>query len=187
MASVGEFVEQTIDLIDRGARREAIVPVSMAIEATLKRALEKDSPSDADYTRLLKENWELIIFMGMPKAEPLPLNIPFGMKRIIPTFNVYHGALEIVSFIVSDTARFGRVRDEFILNSEGTFEIKGGKLLLPRGLVYGLLGGVVFHPSNKDEPIGDKYWISISDFKMFVSELFGRKELADRIVKFCLE
>jgi hypothetical protein len=31
------------------------------------------------------------------------------------------------------------------------------------------------------------YWISISDFKMFISELFGRQDLAERIMKFYLE
>ena len=87
-----------------------------------------------------------------------------------------------------ETLRFGRMPAEFAFNSTGRFEVKNGKmLLLPPGLVNGLLGSVIFHPVNRDEIIGEKYWMNISDFKMFISELWGRNDLAERIMKFYLE
>ena len=159
----------------------------MAIEATARKAYEKASLSEADVDRFFTENWQLIEFMGMPRALPLPMNIPYGLKRIVPSFNIHHGAKEIVSLAVTLTLKSGRMPAEFTFNSTGKFEIKGGKLLLPSGSVCGLLGSVIFHPSNKDETIGDQYWISVSDFKMFVSELFGRRDLADRILRFYSE
>ena len=186
MTSVGQIVQEAIDLMNRGSYEQAFVPTVRAIEDTIKRSAEKDAVSDADYERFLKENWQLITFMGMPRALPLPMNIPFGLKRIVSTFNVHHGALEIVALAIMETQKFGKMPDEFAINTAGKFEIVKGRLLLPIGLVSGLLGSVIFHPSSKGETIGDEYWISISDFKMFVSELFGRKDLADRILKFYL-
>jgi hypothetical protein len=115
------------------------------------------------------------------------MNIPFGLKRIIPTFNSLHGAPEIISLVVNRTLQLEMMPAEFGFNSAGEFEIKDDKMLLPIGLICGLLGSVIFHPSNADETIGDQYWISISDFKWFVSELFGRQDLADRIMKFYLD
>ena len=187
MKTVGEFVQEAVDFMNSGAYRQAVLPCALAIEATAKKVFEKESVSETDYKRYLKENWELIKFMGMARALPLPMNIPFGLKRIVPSFNVHHGAEEIILFVLRETMKFGKMPAEFAFNSEGKFEIKDNKLLLPRGLVNGLLGSVIFQPINKDETIGDKHWMSISDFKMFISELWGRHDLAERIMKFYLE
>lgn len=187
MKTVGEYVQEAADFMNSGSYQLAVAPTALAIDATIRKASGKDSLSEDDYKRFLKENWPLITFMGMPRALPLPLNIPFQLKRIVPTFNVLQGAEEIVQLVISQTLKFGRMPAQFAFNSTGKFEVKRGKLLLPIGLVSGLLGSVIFHPSNKDESIGDKYWISISDFKMFISELWGRADLAERIMKFYLE
>jgi hypothetical protein len=187
MNTVGEFVQDAIDLMNSGSYGRAMVPTSLAIDGTVAKAFERTSISDSDRMRFLKENWQLIVFMGIPRALPLAMNVPFGLKRIIPSFSVHSGALEIVSLAITETLKRQRLPKEFDFNSAGSFAIKNGQLLLPSGLVCGLLGSVIFHPSNIEESIGDKYWISISDFKMFVSELFGRRDLADRIMKFYLE
>lgn len=187
METVGEYVQEAVDFMNSGAYLRAVAPTAQAIDATLEKVLKKDVPSEDDYRRFIKENWPLITFMGMPRALPLPMNIPFGLKRIVPSFNVHHGAEEIILLVIRDTLKFGQMPAEFAFNSTGSFEIKNGKLLLPRGLVNGLLGSVIFHPVNKDETIGEKYWMNISDFKMFISELWGRADLAERIMKFYLE
>jgi len=126
--------------------------------------------------------------MGMPRALPLAMSVPFGLKRIYPAFNVHHGAEEIVLLVVREALKTGGLPRQFAFNSTGKFEVKNDRLLLlPPGLVNGLLGGVIFHPANRDETIGEKYWMNISDFKMFISELWGRRDLAERIMKFYLE
>lgn len=187
MKTVSQLVQETIDFMGRGFYEQAFVPTSQAIAETAKKAYGKENLSNDDYSRFLKENWRLITFMGMPRALPLPLNVPFGFKRIVPSFNVHHGAEEIILYIVRQTLLFNKLPDMISLNNKGVFEIRNNKLLLPKALVSGLLGSVIFHPSNKKETISDKYWISVSDFKMFVSELWGRSDLAERIMKFYLE
>lgn len=187
MATVGELVQEAIDFTNSGAKTSAVLPTARAIEATILKSLEKDAATEDDLKRFLKQNWQLIVFMGMPRALPLPMNIPFGLKRIVPQFNVHHGAEEIVLLILRETLKTGRMPAAFAFNSAGSFEIKAGKLMLPPGLINGLLGSVIFHQTNKNETIGKKYWMNISDFKMFISELWGRADLAERIMKFYLE
>ncbi len=187
MNTVGEYVQEAADFMNSGSYLRAVAPTALAIEATMRKAFEKDTLSEDDYKRFLKQNWQLITFMGMPHALPLPMNIPFGLKRIVPQFNVHHGAEEIILHVLRETLKSGRMPPEFAFNSSGRFEIKDNKLLLPRGLVNGLLGSVIFHPTNCGETIGEKYWMNISDFKMFISELWGRNDLANRIMKFYLE
>lgn len=187
MEKVGELVGEAMDLMDRGFYAQAFVPAASAIAETAKKAYRKDILSEEDYRCFLKENRQLLSFMGMSRALPLPMNIPFGFKRIVPTFSVHQGAEEIILYVISQTLKIKKLPDVISLNSQGTFEIKNNQLLLPEGLVSGLLGVVIFHPSNTEEVIGDKYWISISDFKMFISELWGRTDLAERIMKFYIE
>lgn len=187
MKTIGQLVEEAVDFMGRGLYVEAFVPTCEAIGETVKKAFEKEASTEMDYKKFLAENWELISFMGMRRALPLPMNIPFGLKRIVPSFNVHHGAEEIILMLMQETLANGKMPAEFAFNRAGVFEIKNEKLLLPSALVCGLLGSVIFHPVNKDQTIPDKYWINISDFKMFISELWGRRDLAERIMKFYLE
>ena len=187
MNSVGETVQEAVDLMNSGAYERAMVPTAMAVDLTARKINEKDVFSELDCSRFLKDNWPLITFMGMPRALPLDMSIPFALKQIVPAFNSLHGALEIVTMVLTETLRLHQMPAEYSFNSTGKFEIKRERLLLPTGLVCGLLGGVIFHPVNKGEEVGEMYWINISDFKMFINELFGRQELAERIMKFYLE
>jgi len=187
MKTVGELVQEAVDSMNSGAYRQAVLPTALAIEATARKVFDTETISETDYKKFLKDNWQLITFMGMSRALPLPMNIPFALKRIVPSFNVHHGAEEIILMVLRQTMQFGKMPAEFAFNTEGKFEIKDNKMLLPRGLVNGLLGSVIFNTLNKNETIGEKYWMSISDFKMFISELWGRHDLAARIMKFYLE
>lgn len=184
---VGQFVQEAVDFMNGGAYLKAVAPSAQAIAATLREDLEKEDLSEDDYRGFIKQNWSLITFMGMPRALPLPPNIPFGLKRIFPAFNVHHGAPEIILLVVRETLKRGAVPAGFAFNRTGHFEIKNDKMLLPPGLVNGLLGSVIFHPANRAETIGEKYWMNIADFKMFISELWGRRDLAERIMNFYLE
>ena len=59
-----------------------------------------------------------------------------------------------------------------------------GNLVLNNGLIWGLVSAVVFSPTNKDESVPDQYWLQVGMFRMFISELWGRIDLAKRFVKF---
>ena len=185
--TISEHLEQAIDATDRGLNSIAFVSTCAAITETLKKKTGKELLSEDDYADFIKAIPELFAFMCLPRAYPLALNVPFGVKRIDPKFNIHHGAEEIVLLVLRKTIALGRVPEEFAFHSGGAFEINDGKLLMPHTLVGGLLGLVVVDPVNQDETGGEKYWINISDFKMFVSELWGRIDLAERVRKFYLE
>jgi hypothetical protein len=184
MFSIGESVQEAIELTNHGFFERAYMPAANAIVGTVAKVTGGDGQSELAIQRFVKDNFLLISFMGMPRALPLPLNIPFKIKRIMPLFNVLYGVEEIVAFMITETLKFGRLPDMVAVGSNGEFEVSKGKLYLPSGLICGLLGSVIFQPENAGETIGEECWISISDFKMFVSELFGRRDLVDRIMKF---
>jgi hypothetical protein len=59
-----------------------------------------------------------------------------------------------------------------------------GNLVLNENLVWGLVSAVVFAPVKKGETIPETYWLRIREFRNFIPELWGRIDLAKRIVKF---
>ena len=185
--TVGQNIQEAVDFMEKGLYEIAFAATCAAISETIRKAIGKPDLSDGDYQRFVRENWRLISFMSLPEALPLPMNVPFGLKRIVSRFNVNHGAEEIILLVINQTLIRGKLPTEFAINSNSLFEIKDNKCLLPNTLIGGLLGIVIVQPINKDENIPDKYWINIAGFKMFISELWGRIDLAERIMRFQLE
>lgn len=183
MKTVGELVQEAIDFMNAGLYEAAFVPTCAAIGETARKSFD----GAENYQRFVRENWQLISFMGLPRALPLPLNIPFALKRIVPSFNSHHGAKEIIFHLMQQTLATGKMPAQFAFAATDVFEIKRNRLLIPLSLLGGLLGVVIVQPINKNEIIDDKYWMNIADFKMFISELWGRIDLAERIMKFYLE
>ena len=183
MKKVGESVQETIEAMESGALDAAFAATCQAIETTLKKSLETEDLTNGDYQNFIKQNWRLIAFMGLPRALPMPMNVEFGLSRLVHGFNL-KGAEETVFHIVRQTAALGRLPAQFKFHHGAAFEITGDKILVTAVLIGGLVGIVILNPANKGESVPDKYWINISDFKMFISELWGRIDLGERIVDF---
>ncbi len=181
MKTVSEFVQEAINFTDRGLFDLALIPACAALELTAQKV-----SSDVNYKKIVDENWWLISFVGFPHLTLPHLELPIVIKEI--SLNPRnHSLKEIVTFVLVHTLRNKKLPASVSSSSNGKFDKQGGKLLIPNNLVFGLLGYVIFNPVNKDEIISDKYWLNVSGFKMFVSEFFGRVDLAERIVKFYRE
>lgn len=178
MKTIGELLQEAIDLSDRNLFELAFVPVCEAVNQTAQKIFGEPA-----HQKFINQNWHLISFMAVLQAETLPLNLPFHLRRAISSFNSPNVMEEMVVFIVRHTLATHRLPLETAVNDVAKFEVKNDKLLLPRSLFFALLGSVVLHPVNKDETIPDKYWIHIWDFKMFISELWGRMDIAERVMQ----
>ena len=183
MKQVGELVQQAIEESESGATEAAFAAACAALEATLKKTLETDDLSSGDYQKFIRRHWQLLSFTGLPRAVPIPLEVDFKLKGIVHGFNL-SGAEELVFHLVRQTAVTGRTPAQFKFHRGAAFEIRGHQIFVPASLIGGLVGIVIFQPANKDETVPDKYWINVSDFKMFVSEFWGRIDLAERIMNF---
>ncbi|MGI8789016.1 MAG: hypothetical protein ACR2HG_14835 [Pyrinomonadaceae bacterium] len=185
MKRVGELIEETIEAMEMGATDAAFALTCAAIQETLKKSLETEDLTGGDYQRFVKQHWQLISFMGLPCALPMPLNVDFKLNTILHGFRV-SGAEELILHLVRQTAVMSRTPAQFKFHSGSAFEIRGQQIFIPATLIGGLVGIVIFQPENKGESVSDKYWINISDFKMFISEFWGRIDLAERIMNFYL-
>lgn len=183
MKKVGEAVRETIEAMEAGAMEAAFAAACAAIETTLEKSLATEDLTGGDYQNFVKENWRLISFMGLPQALPLPPNIEFALTRLVHGFNL-RTAEELIIHLIQQTAKMQRTPVQFKFHYGAAFELKTEKIHVPASLISGLVGIVIFHPANAGESVPDKYWLNISDFKMFISELWGRMDLAIRIMDF---
>lgn len=186
MNEVGELMREAIEAMESGANDAAFAKVCAALTETLKKSLEIGDLSGGDYQKFIKQHWRLLCFMGLPHALPLPLAVEFNLTKLFHGFTL-RNAEEMITHLIRQTAVMGKVPPQFRFHPGNTFEVAGNQILIPVAFVGGLVGIVIFQPVNKSETVPDKYWLNVSDFKMFISEFWGRIDLAERVMSFYLD
>jgi hypothetical protein len=187
MNSVGELVKETADLNERGLSADAFSAACRAFALTLSKATGITDPGLPDIKNFVDEYWEILKFMSVPAERHAPMETPILIREISMNPRRRYTPKEIVVHLVSQTVRTGRLPDGFGFTRGNLFEKKNDVVLVPVTLISGLLTFSVVHPTNANEEVPEKYWVSIGDFKMFISEFWGRMDLAERIRKLYLE
>jgi hypothetical protein len=186
MKTIGETVQESIDLMERGLYNKAFAIACLACRETIKKQSGKDDLILFDYKSFVDEHWDLLVFMSFPQIKSPFLDVQFVIKDISMNPRRDYTIKEIVVYLLTYALRQKRMPPDITFFSGRTFEKNNDRLFIPGTLVSGILGLIIVHPVNKKEQIPDKYWINISDFKMFISELWGRIDLAERVRKFYL-
>lgn len=183
MKQVGELIREAIEAMELGASENAFAAACAALKATLGKssAAANGAPNGGDYHDFVRQNWRLLAFMGLPRALPLPLDVNHKLAGIVHGFNI-SGAEQLVVHLIRQTAQMNRPPAQFRFHTGGQFEIRNNLIYVPDALIGGVVGIVILQPANRDQTVPDQFWINISDFKMFVSEFWGRIDLAERIL-----
>lgn len=184
---VGTLVKEAADLNEAGRSSEAFLKACLALRETVVKISGSDDPRLPELRNVIDEYWELIRFMSFPGIESPYVDLPIVIREISLNPRRQYTTKEIVLHLVSQSLRSGMMPEGFGFTGSIHFEKKGETLLIPVTLISGLLAFSVVHPMNESEQVPEKYWISISDFKMFISEFWGRMDLAVRIRKFYLD
>lgn len=181
MKSIGQLVEETIVVSDRGLPEFAFYNACEALAQTAQIVYKDEELVEPAFQKFIRENWRLISFMGFGGGE-FPENLPFTLRRSVPSLNMPFLAQEIVIYMVRHTLATHQMPLGVGIAQFGNIRVENEKLLLPKNFLFAILGSAILNPINKDEKVPDKFWISIWDFKMFISELWGRMDLAVRIM-----
>lgn len=186
MQTIGQLLEQSLNLADRKLLEQAFVPACQALNQTADKFYGDDQIIEPKFQKFIRENWRLISFMGIPPNAKVPDKLPFGVRRAVTSLSLPNLVEELTIYTVRQTLATNRMPLEFGFEKTATFDLEGEKLLFPNSLIYAIIGVIVLHPINKNESVADNYWINIWDFKMFISELWGRQDLAERVMKLYL-
>lgn len=183
MNTIGELVQETIDFSGRNLPARAFIPACLAYNETAKKVFDRERLTEHDHKKFIKENWWLLNLMGMKHPLKLPQNVVREAVDIIPGFNRAQNMDDIILFVVRQNIVAGSIPPGFNFNTTNKLDAEDGEILLPPSLAYALLGIAIFHPVNKNEAIAENYWINFGSFRTFVSELWGRIDLAERATK----
>lgn len=186
MVSVGERVQEAIDRMGEGKITQALTPACIALDVTSQRHAGAKRSGRALFKRFVREHLWLITYVGFPGLMASTVRVPFSHPDVQPDAAGTVGIEDIIyhvvrcSLIHSDEKASKIVWNRAIALGHD----QQGNLVLNQGLVWGLVSAVVFAPVNKGESIADSYWLQVGQFTMFISELWGRIDLAKRFVKF---
>ena len=186
MLSVGQRIQEAIDHMDRGDYLLALTPVCVALDITSQRYFEKQHSSRSLYKKFIQEHLWLITFMGVPGLMSTIIRIPFVHEHVKPDAAGNIGIEDMIYHVVRCSLMHEDEKStKVVWNNVISFGTDSlGNLVLSPQLIWGLIGVVVFSSVNKEESIPDRYWLSAGTFKMFISELWGRIDIAKRAVKY---
>ena len=84
MDTIGQLVQQSMDLSDRWSFELAFLPACRALKETAEKEF-KDSnlmvPADQEFIR---KHWHFIYFASITRPTVLPPNLPFRLRRAVP-------------------------------------------------------------------------------------------------------
>ncbi|MCA9371553.1 hypothetical protein KC726_01510 [Candidatus Woesebacteria bacterium] len=185
MLTIGDRIKKAIDEMEKGQIEHALTEVCIAIDITAQKISGKSRSSKSDYKKFVSNYMWLISYMGLPGIMAGTIRIKFDHKDVKPDATGYCGVEDIVYHIIRCGLIHATGLDERIIWSDNTIigSDEKGNLTLCNKFIWGLVGAVIFCPENKNEKIDENYWIKIDDYKFFIQELWGRVDLAQRIIK----
>jgi hypothetical protein len=181
MSEIGKLVAETIEFSGSTVSTRAFTGACQAFCETAKKRYEQDQISHNLVLKFVKENWWLMKFIGLPDEEPISEEvIEESKKKLFKTGSMFQ-IEEIIAYLIMQNTTTKGLPIGMEFAAVHAIRVEDGKVLIPKKLISGILGVVVFHPINKDETIDETYWMSFRGFKMFISELWGREDLVARL------
>jgi len=186
MISVGDRVKEAIDHMSQGRIPQALTPACIALDITSQRHAGAKRSGRALFKRFVQEYLWIITYVGFPGLMASTVRVPFVHPDVKPDAAGTVGIEDIIYHVVRcSLIHSDEKAAKIVWNKAIALGLdQQGNLVLNQGLVWGLVSAVVFSPVNKGESVPEGYWLKVGQFTMFISELWGRVDLARRFVKF---
>jgi hypothetical protein len=172
--------------MNKGEIGLALTAACIALDVTSQRHASVSRSSKKIYKQFVKDNLWLITYIGFPGLMASTVRVPFVHPDIKPDASGTVGLEEIIYHVIRcSLVHSDEKAAKIVWNKAIALGLdQNGNLVLSESLLWGLLGAVILSPVNNKEALPTQYWFSIADFKMFVSELWGRIDIAKRVVKY---
>ena len=179
--SIGKRVAEAIDKYAAGDVESALIPTSIAIDATAQKFYGK--PGRGSYKDFIKDNMPLItrIALNGTKILNLILAIPQEILDDCPEIesDASRGCRveEIFYHVIRcGLLHEGKIPSQFVFTDEAIISLREGRISLPAKLVYGFVMAVVVCPANRGEIIGDNYGIELNGYQLPLNQLWGKRD-----------
>jgi hypothetical protein len=186
MVPVGRRVQEAIDHMEKGEIELALTAACIALDVTSQRYAGAPKSGRAHFKKFVQDHLWLVTYVGFPGLMASTVRVPFIHPDVKPDAAGTVGIEDIIyhvircSLVHSDEKATRIVwNDHIALGLDAN-----GDLVLSKSLVWGILAALITCKVNAEEELPHYYWLRIADFKMFISELWGRVDIPMRIVKY---
>ncbi len=173
--SISKRIMDAIDWMNVGNYESALIPASIAIDATANRVYSTKSNNQA-YKDWLHENLAFITrFMGVSITNSLR----FGYSH--PDLKLDAEGCCSLEQILYHVVRCGLLHNAGLpktlrFGPPGIISLQGGNLVLSSELIYGMVAAVIAAPENAELTALDRYVLSIDGQTRRINDLWGKKE-----------
>ncbi|KFX63835.1 hypothetical protein KBK24_0119220 [Burkholderia sp. K24] len=173
MITIGERVQHALDDVERGQFELGLQHAAIAIDITSKRHYGKRRSSRTLYKNLLHEYAWLLEMMacdGIDLQNSKFGNYPLRDEKILePSF------ADLMYYVVRcNLVHAEGLPPNLTFHDEPTLHLAREMVGLPKQVIYGLLGIVVFCPENSDQRAPRDCWLSYHDTRFIINEYWGR-------------
>jgi hypothetical protein len=177
--SVAKRITEAIDKLIAGDPESALIPASIAVDATASQVYPAKRNNEA-YKDWLHDNLALITKVGMGNVS---ITENFRLAYNHPELRLGDDGLCSFEQILYHVVRCGllhgaKLPENLMFSMDGAIRVDSdsGKLTLGSSLIYGLIAAVVVSPVNRDQTIPDNYGITIFSKTKPLNELWGQKQ-----------
>jgi len=171
--TVGESVRKAIDDWEQGEFESAMLHACNAIDGTASK-LYPTVGSNARFTQLLRENYEIFGRMGAPGIDLAGTRWPVKVERPKAADGKPDSADVIYGIHRCTHAHRAALPDGFELLPDAAVRIEKGKVQLSNRIIFGLLAVAVMSPANTDQRVPDTYYLSFAGAQFSINESWGR-------------
>jgi len=174
--SVGKRVSESIDKMAAGDAEGALIPASIAVDATASQLFPTEKNNSA-YKQFISDNLATITkfaFGGTSITQSL--RVKYYHPDLIPDSDGLCSFEQIMYHVVRcGLLHAAELPSDLKFTNEGVIKVKDNSLILPASLIFGLIVAVVVSPTNAGESIGDSYTLNFRDNHQKLNELWGNK------------
>jgi hypothetical protein len=179
--NVGKSVKKSIDEWQQGDAESAMLHACNAVDGTAKK-IYGTLGSRARFTRLLRENYDVLGPMGAPGIDLAQTRFPVSVLRPSADFGGADLADVIYGIHRCTHGHGAELPDGFALLPDAAgparvtrMTITDGTLQLSDRIIFALLGVAVLSPANVDQRTADGYFLTFGNFaKLVINEWWGR-------------
>ncbi len=185
--NVGNSIRKSIDDWEANELESAMLHACNSVDGTAKKLYPTENSGNARFTRLLRENYNILSPMGVPGINLTETRFPVKVSH--PKAS---GGLPDIADVIYGIHRCSHGHGDelpegfdLIPSSIGitVLKVEKGKVQLSDRLVFGLLAVAVLSNVNTTQRVPDSYFLSFGKNKFVINEWWGRTEDFISIIK----
>lgn len=179
--SIGKRVVEAIEKYFAGDAEGALIPTSIAIDATAQKFYGKQGRGS--YKQFLSDNLRLITRSGLNGRVIANLNIAVpdeflakwpdmktGPDNLCPIQDIFYHVVRC------GLLHSGALPAQLKFESEAKIIVASDLVTLPSSLVLGFLVAVIACPANAGETLVGNYTLGLNDYQIPLNILWGKKD-----------